>query len=186
MTRFETYPPKIHLKPFEKDDIDRLIEWVQTEEFLMIWSGPEYSYPLTKSQLEQSLLNASKINPSNYMFKACTQKKEIIGHGEIMNYDRKNNSATLARILIGPGQFRGKGLGLQLILELMKYSFRYLKLHRLTLNVFSFNESAIKCYQRAGFKIEGELKDVRKIKNEYWSNIVMTILEDEYYGLNEK
>ena len=103
-----------------------------------------------------------------------------------MNYDRKNNSATLARILIGPGEFRSKGLGFQLVLELMKYSFRYLKVHRLTLNVFSFNDSAIKCYQKAGFKIEGKLKDVRKIKNEYWSNIVMTILEDEYDGLHEK
>jgi RimJ/RimL family protein N-acetyltransferase len=189
MTRFETHPsdqPIIHLKPFEKDDIDRLIGWVSTEEFLMIWAGPEYSYPLTKSQLELSLLNATKINPNNYMFTACTQNKDVIGHGEIMNYDRKNNSATLARILIGRGEFRSKGLGFQLVLELMKYSFRYLKVHRLTLNVFSFNDSAIKCYQKAGFKIEGKLKDVRKIKNEYWSNIVMTILEDEYDGLHEK
>lgn len=189
MPRVETHPSdqqRIHLKPFEKTDIDSLIRWIPSEEFLMRWAGPGYSYPLTKSQLEISLLNASQLNPSNYLFSACTQNNDVIGHGEILNYDRKNNSATLGRILIGPRNYRDKGLGLELVRELMKFSFRQLEVHRLSLNVFSFNHSAIKCYQKAGFKIEGKLKDVRKIKNEYWSNLVMAILENEYNGIDEE
>ena len=43
-----------------------------------------------------------------------------------------------------------------------------------------FNKSAIACYEKAGLKIEGTFRDVRKINDEYWSLINMSILENEY------
>ena len=55
-----------------------------------------------------------------------------------------------------------------------------LKLHRLELDVFSFNSRAIKAYKKAGFKQEGVLRDGIKDGDEYADDVLMAILEDEW------
>lgn len=46
--------------------------------------------------------------------------------------------------------------------------------------LIDFNISAIECYKKAGFIIEGKIRECRKNNGEYWSLINMSILEDEY------
>lgn len=58
--------------------------------------------------------------------------------------------------------------------------FTELGLHRIDLIVFDFNVSAIKCYEKAGFKTEGLKRDIRKMGDEFWSAYEMSILEDEW------
>ena len=54
------------------------------------------------------------------------------------------------------------------------------KLHRIDLGVFNFNIGAIKSYRQAGFKEEGTLRECRKIDDEYWSIINMSMLRNEF------
>ena len=58
-----------------------------------------------------------------------------------------------------------------------------LKLHRLVLDVYSFNPSAEKVYLKAGFKREGVLRDAIMDDNKYADDILMSILEDEWRAL---
>jgi RimJ/RimL family protein N-acetyltransferase len=67
-----------------------------------------------------------------------------------------------------------------MINAIVEIAFETFKLHRVDLGVFDFNKSAIACYEKAGFKIEGTLRDCRKVNDEYWSLINMSILEEEY------
>ncbi len=55
-----------------------------------------------------------------------------------------------------------------------------LGLNRLGLGVFAFNEVAIKCYTRAGFVCEGNLRQVVKVGNSYWNCSLMGILRREW------
>ena len=48
------------------------------------------------------------------------------------------------------------------------------------MGVFGFNDTAINCYKKAGFQIEGKLREAEKIDDEYWSLFIMSIIEDEY------
>lgn len=48
------------------------------------------------------------------------------------------------------------------------------------LDVFSFNPSAEKAYQSAGFKHEGVLRDAIWNGKEFADDILMAILEDEW------
>lgn len=50
----------------------------------------------------------------------------------------------------------------------------------LELDVFSFNPSAEKAYQSAGFKREGVLRDAIWNGKEFADDILMAILEDEW------
>ena len=42
----------IKLVQFENTDFDRLISWVYSEEFMIQFAGPIFTFPLTTEQLE--------------------------------------------------------------------------------------------------------------------------------------
>ena len=174
----------IGLRIFKKENITQLIKWIHSEEELMQWAGPAYSFPFTEMQMLEELNIAKK--ECNKLIYSVLEKEGniIIGHCQVL-IDKKNNSARLGKILIGNPTFRGKGLGQQIIKELLKIGFVDLKLHRIDLGVFDFNTKAIKTYENSGFKKEGLLRDYRKVGDEYWSLINMSILEKEYHELVE-
>ncbi|MCH1960117.1 GNAT family N-acetyltransferase [Romboutsia hominis] len=60
------------------------------------------------------------------------------------------------------------------------FAFEKLNLHRLELDVYSFNSRAEKVYLAAGFKREGVLRDAVWNGKEYANDILMAILEDEW------
>lgn len=173
----------IELIPFDKSHFDLLIEWSPTSEFLLQWAGPGLTYPLTEDQLRLLLQSASGTSPSAYPHSARSRSDgRIIGHGELGFVDRRNLSAELMRILVGPADLRGKGYGEALVRELVRIGFRELGLHRLDLKVFDFNRSAIRCYERVGFRHEGTLREARKQGNEYWNTYIMGLLSHEWEG----
>lgn len=55
------------------------------------------------------------------------------------------------------------------------FAFEELKLHRLELDVFSFNPRAEKTYLKAGFKREGVLRDAIIYDDKYADDILMSI-----------
>lgn len=99
--------------------------------------------------------------------------------------DRKNRSARVGKVLVGDKNARGKGIGRQMIREILKIAFDDLHLHRVSLGVFDFNVSAISCYEKAGFVKEGLLRDSRKNGDEYWSLWEMSILENEWLKIKD-
>ena len=60
------------------------------------------------------------------------------------------------------------------------FTFEELKLHRLELNVYSFNPRAEKVYLKAGFKREGIRRDAIMDENNYADDILMAILESDW------
>lgn len=60
------------------------------------------------------------------------------------------------------------------------FAFEKLNLHRLELDVYSFNSRAEKAYLADGFKREGVLRDAVWNGKEYANDILMAILEDEW------
>ncbi len=55
--------------------------------------------------------------------------------------------------------WHGKGVGTALIRAAIDLADNWLNLHRLELEVYTDNESAVRLYQRHGFVVEGTLKD---------------------------
>lgn len=166
----------IHLDKFTNSDFERFISWIDNESFMYQFAGPIFTFPLTISQLENYV---SDINRK--VFRVINQTtKKVIGHGEINRIDNKNNNARLCRILIADENDRNKGFGTMIIDELLKIGFGELGLHRIDLGVFEFNKSAIKCYEKSGFKIEGLLRESFVIDNDFKSVYNMSILREEW------
>ena len=177
----------IELKYFERSDFKQLINWVDSPEFLLQWSGPMFDYPLNENQLEKYIENANYSNAETFVYKVVDREVGlVIGHISLGRIDRKNKSARVGKVLIGDKNQRGNGIGLQMIKEILKIAFEDLHLHRVSLGVFDFNISAITCYEKAGFVKEGLHRDVSKIDSEYWSLWEMSILENEWLEMENR
>jgi RimJ/RimL family protein N-acetyltransferase len=48
------------------------------------------------------------------------------------------------------------------------------------LSVFAFNERAIRSYEKAGFRVEGRLREAISRDGRYWDEIQMGVLRDEW------
>lgn len=62
----------------------------------------------------------------------------------------------------------------------MNYAFNIEKMHNVNLEVFSFNEGAIKCCSKVGFKEYGRRHEVYFLDDKYHDKIEMKILEDDF------
>jgi RimJ/RimL family protein N-acetyltransferase len=102
-----------------------------------------------------------------------------LGEVVIMDIDDTNRSAHL-RIGMFHEEHLNKGYGTEAMRLAVDYGFTHLHLHRIELNVFEFNDRAIRVYEKIGFKREGVLRDVLLYEGEFHSAIIMSILEGEW------
>lgn len=84
------------------------------------------------------------------------------------------------RILIFHPDAIGKGIGTEATRLLVDYGFSRLNLNRIWLGVHEDNKGAIKCYEKAGFKIEGRLREELFTHGKYWDAVRMGILRKEW------
>jgi RimJ/RimL family protein N-acetyltransferase len=167
----------VKLEPFTKADFDKLISWVNSEEILVQFAGPIFTFPLTHQQLEQYLEDKNR-----FVYKVVhLPTNTSIGHAEISLSDE--STAILCRILIGDPIYRGQGLGQKIVNKLLEISFTQFAAEKAELNVFDWNVSAIKCYEKAGFVINPNKTKKRDVNGETWTALNMTIDKGQWKSL---
>jgi RimJ/RimL family protein N-acetyltransferase len=173
------------LVSFTETDIDRLISWVTSEEILRYWTASSFGYPLTREHL-QGHIRGSAARGDRLIFKVVDPENgQAFGHVELGALDFVNRSTRIGRVLIDP-TVKGKGYGVRLMQAAMAKAFDEMEMHRVDLWVFDFNARAIACYERAGFRHEGKCRDFFRIGEEYWSMLIMSVLEEEWRELKAR
>ncbi len=131
------------LRPFTIDDAKHLTSWVRNAEELFQFSGPTWSFPLEQKVLEDYL------NKHNTRYLFIFEHDSIpYGFGELIT--NEDNSPRLSRLIISP-EYRGKGLGAQMIAEIEEKCIQLTHSNDISLFVLSNNDHAIKCYKNCGF-----------------------------------
>ena len=77
------------------------------------------------------------------------------------------------------------GLGTEATNLLLEYGFKTMNWHRIALKVLEYNSRGIRCYEKCGFQREGLLRESALIEGRYYSDIMMSMLDDEYFRLTE-
>ncbi|UYZ60744.1 GNAT family N-acetyltransferase [Hymenobacter latericus] len=172
----------IELQPFTEADFPQLISWIDNERLLKEWSGALFSFPLTPEKLTWYIEGANDPHSSDaFVFKAVdTRSGQVVGHISLGSLSPSNQSARITRVLVGNTASRGRGFCAAMMKATLQFGFETLGLHRISLGVYSFNEAAIRCYQRCGLHREGTLRDVVRYGSEYWSLVEMSMLAPEW------
>ena len=117
----------------------------------------------------------------NYNFSIVKKDNdELIGNCSFHDFDKMYGTATVG-IFIGEEENRNKGYGTEALKLLIGYGFDYLNLNNIMLTVYSFNEGAINCYKKVGFKEFGKRRKAVMLKNKRYDIIYMDIIREEYY-----
>jgi RimJ/RimL family protein N-acetyltransferase len=145
----------VRLRRFAADDLEQLNRWVSTDELLLQFAGPGLSRPIT---LEAWLAPDDHTNEVFAVDHGGNQGS--VGHAQLRGIDVSGGVCRIARVLIGEPSMRGQGLGGKIIDALVDRAITGLGLDRVTLNVFPENHSAIRCYERCGFRLSGKPSEV--------------------------
>jgi len=87
-------------------------------------------------------------------------------------------------INIGEKSVRGKGIGTEVVQILLRYCFMVLGVYSVHLDVLETNTPAIKCYEKAGFRISGRYRGHCYYMRNYYDWLHMDILYDEYLKIH--
>ncbi|MRD35827.1 GNAT family N-acetyltransferase [Bacillus thuringiensis] len=173
---YERSKEVIKLESFKKSDFKQLINWINSEEFLIQWSGNAFTFPLDEQQLEKYIESANTL-----AFKVVDEEtSDVIGHISLGQIDNINKSARIGKVLVGNTKMRGRSIGKHMMKTVLHIAFDELKLHRVTLGVYDFNTSAISCYEKIGFVKEGLLRESKRVGETYWNLWEMSMLEYEW------
>ncbi|MBC3986111.1 GNAT family N-acetyltransferase [Streptomyces sp. AC536] len=103
-----------------------------------------------------------------------------LGEMALTEVDPDNESAAL-RISLAP-RARGRGAGPEAIRLLLDHAFGQVRLHRVWLEVFAFNDRARRAYERCGFHVEGRLRHAFHWAGERHDTLVMAALNEPPAG----
>lgn len=160
-------------------DTDLMEKWNQDSDYLRqldMDPANQYSSLLLKEWIEKE-----EDDSPFFMIRTLAEQKKIgfVGLGGF------NWAAQLAWVGIGIGdpEYRGKGYGTEAMKLILKYAFRGLNLHRVSLDVFDYNTRAIRSYEKCGFVHEGTQRQMIFKEDQRWNVLNMGILDSEWYAL---
>ena len=129
--------------------------------------------------MEKKQYFEENLNKNYNFFIVTLNEDKLIGTVGLENYDSINRTATLG-IFIGDKDYRSTGYGTEAIRLVLDYGFNYLNLNNIKLDLMSFNERALKCYKKCGFKEYGRRRNCKFINGKYYDSIEMDILAEEF------
>lgn len=166
---------RIYLSPRSTEDAELFAEWLndfETTDYI------GRSHQLMTLEAEKEYLE--KHNNLEATFSIIDMKKnKLIGVVGIEGIDYIKRKGTLG-IFIGDKNYRGEGYGTEAIRLILDYGFNYLNLNNIKLNVMEFNERAIACYKKCGFKEYGRRRQSEFLNGKYYDIIEMDILAEEF------
>lgn len=109
---------------------------------------------------------------------------QILGESVINEIDQEARCANFRIAMFGQASC-GRGIGSWAVRVTRDFAFEVLGLHRLELDVFSFNPRAIRAYEKAGFRHEGARREAVPDGTGYGDDVLMAILEDEWREIKQ-
>ena len=164
---------RVYLSPMNVDDVETYVKWLND---FNVTDGVGSSCRTTSLESEKDWL---KHNSGQYQFAIVRVEDDIlIGNCGIQGVDQIRQCAEVG-LFIGDEENRNKGYGVEVLNLLLDYCFDYLNLNNVMLKVFSFNERAIKCYKKVGFKEIGRRRQSYYLKGKFFDEVYMDILKSE-------
>lgn len=167
---------KIYLSPINLEDIKKYTNWINDLQISTYLMGT--SKVISEAKEEELLKELTK-SDNNAVFAILTNNDQLIGNCGLHMIDHKNQKGTLG-IFIGDKDYWDHGYGTEAIKLVLSYGFYFLNLYNINLEVYSFNERAISCYKKIGFKEIGRRRKSIILGGKYYDEVYMDVLRDEF------
>lgn len=169
----------VKLRAYKQEDIEKATEFINDEETKK-FLDTSIPFPITKWEEEEWIKTRKSNKDFTYDFAIEDLRTgKYIGGCSINECNLKSRNCTIG-IMIGDKEYWGKGYGSDALNVLIKFIFEEVNIYKIKLNVFSFNERAIACYKKLGFKEEGLLKNEIYRNGKYCDAIPMALFKENW------
>lgn len=172
---------RVVLRAMEQSDLPRVQRWMNDPEVLR----RVYTYRHLSLDAEARWLQQMHESSTDFVFaidtKDGTGAALHVGTTGIHHVDWKNRTCMVG-IVIGEERCRGQGLGTEAMRLLVRYAHQELGLHRVELEVYPFNQPAIRSYQKLGFRLDGTRRAATFREGQFHDVLVMSVLPGELQG----
>ncbi|MGA2111021.1 MAG: GNAT family protein [Anaerolineales bacterium] len=171
---------RVRLRRVEREDLPRFVRWFADPEVragLLMYFG--ISLAMEERWFEQVLQRPDDEQPLAIEVRTGRDQWEHIGSAGLHHIEWRNRSAELG-IVIGEKRYWNQGLGTEVIHLLLGHAFETLNLWRVFLRVFEDNPRAQHVYEKAGFILEGRLRQAEFRRGTYRDVRLYSVLQEEW------
>ena len=177
---------RVILRKVLANDVDFFIHSLSHGEWRFIetpWSG--YRTETTPEQAEKDRIwfmeRLDGDEEAYFKRRAVITTLDNIPIGDVSRYSIEHNPyAWCVGIGIVVDEYLNKGLGTEALRLWVEYLFKTSDKHKLNLETWSFNPRMIRSAEKAGFVIEGRLREMRLWQDEWLDFITLGILREEW------
>lgn len=134
--------------------------------------GPEAPAPLTRRQWDARHA-ASNDDTTSFVVDV---DGHAVGSAALFGHDWLARHAEASIALIP--EARGRGIGTAAMVKLVEFGFVRRNLRRIHLQAVASNVAAVRAYEKAGFVLEGRLREHAWVRGRYEDMVVMAVLRD--------
>ena len=167
---------KVQLGPLERKHLSENVKWLNDPE---VTKYLRFFEPIDIEGEQRWYEDLLKDN-SRKVYAIKIVDGEYIGNLQLSNINLHDRKAELG-ILIGEKNLWGKGYGTEAVQLALRLAFEGLNLNRVYLKTLTSNKRARRCYEKAGFKEEGILRQDGFCKGRYVDRVMYSILAEEYF-----
>lgn len=171
---------KVRLRAYNREDIPLRLSYINDVEIANLITD-FIPFPITMYE-EEIWFESISSKSDRYKFAIETiDDNQFIGGCSINDVDWKNSVATVG-IFIGNKNYWENGYGSDAMDVLVSFIFNEMNINKIRLVCYSFNQRAIKSFEKCGYRIEGILRKEVFKNGRYYDKIAMGILREEFLG----
>ena len=154
---------RIVLSPFERRHLEQTRAWANDPELMRLL---DRARPVSDAEHEKWFAALQDRDDCVYFAIETVEDARHIGNVWLWNIDARHRRAEL-RIMIGSRAHHGRGAGTEAITLACDYGFGRLNLHKVYAYVLGINARARRAFEKAGFVLEGTLREDRWVGDAY-------------------
>lgn len=180
------FSERLRLRAAEPSDIPNFLVWINDPE---VTENLVLRQPVSSVEEERWYQNMLK-RPVDEHSMVIEVKKEgssasgavswvAIGNIQFLAINWINRNTEVG-IMIGDKEYWNQGYGTEAMQLMLSHGFSTLNLHRIWLQVYDKNLRGLKAYEKAGFIVEGKLREAHYQHGTYYDVIIMSVLKDNW------
>jgi len=165
---------ELHFRKMKESDMEMVMRWRTDPEV------SQYMYTDFVPSLERQIAWCHRVNADpTKRYWIITVDGESVGVADIINIDNHNRRCEWAYYLASPS-VRGKGIGKSVELNLQRYAFENLNIHKFCCEVFVSNQKVIQIHEKYGSVVEGTRREHIFKGGKYHDIVEMAIFKDDW------
>jgi RimJ/RimL family protein N-acetyltransferase len=173
----------VRLTAIESGDLPAMARWYRDSDFMRRLDA-DIAAPKTEKQVAEFIEEQQKSAMAFAFAIRPIDREDVVGYCALEGILWSQRVTWLA-IGIGEAAQRGQGYGEEAMRLLLRFAFDELNLRRVQLTVFSYNDWAIRLYEKLGFQREGVFREFLQRDGQVYDMLLYGLLRREWEAQNE-